>query len=135
MTRFLKSLTMERLLAVFAVAAVFAMAARAPLDTDMLWHLRAGQWMVEHRMLLRVDVFSWSRAGQPWINHSWLSQLIIYASYRLGGDLGLTFYTAVLAAAGMAFIYAASEGNAFCALWPSCWAARRLPCSGRHARR
>ncbi len=112
MARFFRSLTLSRLLAVLAVVAAFAMAARAPLDTDMLWHLRAGQWQVEHRMLLDEDVFSYSRSGEPWINHSWLSQIVLYGAYAALGDLGLMLYVAILAAVGMALIYAVCEGSA-----------------------
>lgn len=112
MKRLLRWLTLERLLAVLAVAAVFAMAARAPLDTDLLWHLRAGEWQVQHRALLRTDIFSWSRAGEAWINHSWLSQIVLYGAYAVLGDVGLTLYTALLAAAGMALVYRIGEGGA-----------------------
>lgn len=112
MMRFLRLLTLDRLLAVLTVAAVFAMAARAPLDTDTLWHLRAGEWQIEHRALLRTDLFSWSRVGEAWINHSWLSQIVLYGAYVALGDVGLALYTAVLAAAGMALVYRISEGSA-----------------------
>ena len=109
----LRSLTLSRLVMVVTIAAIFAMAARTPLDTDLLWHLRAGQWQVEHRAILTVDLFSHSRYGEAWVNHSWLSQIILYAAYALLGDLGLLLYTALLATAGMTLVYLMCEGNAF----------------------
>ena len=107
-----RQLTLSRLLVAITFIAVFAMATRAPLDTDMLWHLRAGEWQVANKALLRVDLFSYSRAGEPWINHSWLSQIIMYGFYRLLGDTGMALYTAILATAGMVFVYLTLEGNA-----------------------
>ena len=106
------SLTLSRVLAVLTIAAVFAMAMRAPLDTDTLWHLRAGEWQVEHRALLRVDLFSHTRYGEPWVNHSWLSQVALYGAYAALGDLGLALYTAILATVGMAFVYRMLDANA-----------------------
>jgi hypothetical protein len=109
--KLLRSLTLARLVVILTFVAVFVMAARAPLDTDMLWHLRAGEWQVTHHALLRMDEFSHTRAGLPWINHSWLSQIILYGAYALLGNLGLTLYTAVLATAGMFFVYRQMEGD------------------------
>lgn len=106
----MKSLTLPRLLTVIALLAVFAMAFRAPVDTDTYWHLRAGQWQVENRAILRVDLFSHTRAGAAWVNHSWLSQVILYAVYAGLGDVGLALYTALLAVAGMTFIYICTRG-------------------------
>ncbi|MBN1120387.1 MAG: hypothetical protein JXJ17_04875 [Anaerolineae bacterium] len=111
MRKALRWLTLDRLLVILAFLAVFAMAMRTPLDTDMLWHLRAGQWQVENRALLRVDLFSYSRAGTEWINHSWLSQVILYGLYAGLGNVGLAFYTALLATGGLAFVYRQCRGD------------------------
>ncbi|MBN1310564.1 MAG: hypothetical protein JXB30_04025 [Anaerolineae bacterium] len=111
MKRLLRLLTFPRLVVFLALAAVFVMAARAPLDTDTLWHLRAGQWQVEHRSLLQRDCFSHTRFDQPWINHSWLSQLIIYGAYALSGQVGLAVLTGILAVGAMALIYRLCEGD------------------------
>jgi hypothetical protein len=90
---------------------VFAMAFRTPLDADTYWHLRAGQWEVEHRAVLASDMFSFTRAGQPWLNVHWLAQIVLYAAFALFRDAGLGLFTAVLAAAGMALIYRACQGE------------------------
>src|SRR5688572_19235069 len=103
--KWLRALTLGRFVVLFTFIAVFVMAVRAPLDTDTLWHLRAGEWQVQNQSLLRVDLFSHTRAGEAWINHSWMSQFIIYGFYSALGDAGLALYTAILATAGMYFIY------------------------------
>jgi hypothetical protein len=97
---------------ILTFVAVFVIALRAPLDTDTFWHLRAGEWQVQHRSLLRVDLFSHTRTNEAWVNHSWLSQVILYGAYAAFGDAGLSFYTAILATTGMAFVYRQLDGDA-----------------------
>ena len=108
----LRWLTLPRLVAMIAVLGAFAIAFRAPVDTDMYWHLRAGQWQVDHRAVLTADVFSSTRAGQHWVDVHWLSQVALYGAYALAGNLGLSLFTAILASAGMLLIYLTCDGDA-----------------------
>ncbi len=111
MIKRLPSLTLSRLLMIIAILAVFVMAVRAPLDTDALWHLRAGEWQMQNRAFLRWDEFSNSRPGDVWKNHSWLAQVIMYLVYLPLGDAGLSLYMAVLAAGGLFFVYLLCDGD------------------------
>lgn len=101
----LSHLTLGRLAVALTFVVVFVIALRPPLDVDTYWHLRSGEWEVAHRAVLRADVFSFTRAGAPWINHSWLSQIVLYGLYAALGDFGLALFTAVFGTAGMALIY------------------------------
>jgi hypothetical protein len=85
---------------------VFAMAARTPLDSDMWWHLRAGQETWTTATPMTVDTFSHTRYGETWINHSWLSQVGMYLLFEHGSYLALTIAVAALAALSMALVYA-----------------------------
>lgn len=87
------------------------MAMQPPLDTDTYWHLAAGEWQVQNRAVLMQDVFSSTRFSEPWVNHSWLSQYLIYGAYAAAGDLGLALFTAVIAVVGMAFVWAQCEAD------------------------
>jgi hypothetical protein len=89
---------------------VFAMAARTPLDSDMWWHLRAGQQSWQTGRPVTVDTFSYTRYGETWINHSWLSQAGMYLVFSAWGYLGLGALVAILAAASMSLVYAQMEG-------------------------
>lgn len=106
-------LTPARLVVLLALAGIFAMAARPSVDTDTWWHLRSGAWMVEHRQILTHDEFSLTRQGQPWVNHSWLSQLPMYALWNAFGYAGLNLATALLVTAAFALVYLQCEGNAY----------------------
>jgi len=50
------------------------------LGSDLWWHVASGRWMLEHRAIPAVDPWSFTRAGQPWLHHEWLSDLI-YAAW------------------------------------------------------
>ncbi len=69
---------------------------------DLFWHLGAGRWIVEHGAIPRADPFSFTRQGQPWIDHAWLSQLIFHGLHRLGGWNALIIFKAVIA--GICFL-------------------------------
>jgi len=90
---------------------VFTMAARVPLDTDFWWHLRAGEesWLTLRPVL--VDHTSYTRFGEPWINHSWLGQVIIYNVYKITGNFGVAGLVAVIAAISMTLVYYQMRGS------------------------
>jgi hypothetical protein len=41
-------------------------------DGDTGWHLRAGEWMLANGRVPSVDIFSFTKAGQPWYAWEWL---------------------------------------------------------------
>jgi hypothetical protein len=92
---------------------VFIILARTPQDADMWWHLRAGQNMWQSKSILLTDTFSYTRAGQPWVNAFWVSEIVFYLSYKLGGFLALTCLVALVGALTFYFIYRRMEGNPF----------------------
>ena len=78
----------------------FAMAARNVADPDVWWHLKTGQYIAEHKSVPHTDPFSYTRAGQPWVTHEWLTELLLYQIERSTGWGGLILiFAAVLGAA------------------------------------
>lgn len=58
-------------------------------DPDIWWHLRdAGLQLANHTWLTH-DVFSYSAAGAPWMNHEWLAELPFYLGWHLLGPQGV----------------------------------------------
>lgn len=41
-------------------------------DGDTGWHLRTGEWILAHGRVPDRDIFSFTRAGQPWFAWEWL---------------------------------------------------------------
>ena len=58
-------------------------------DPDIWWHLRNAQYLFAHHQFPRQDMFSFTVAGYPWINHEWLSEIPYYLAYRAFGLVGL----------------------------------------------
>ena len=88
------------------------MALRTPLDTDMWWHLRAGEETWTNRQVYSVDTFSFTRSGQAWLNHSWLSQVLMFLLFQYGSYLALSLWVAISAVASMALMYFQMDGHA-----------------------
>jgi len=107
------NLQFDRLIFIVIISLVLIMAARVPLDSDLWWHLRAGEWTVQHATPMVRDYFSHTAAGNPWINHSWLAEVIFYLVYQAAGFWGIALSVCLLAAGSMIFVYRQMEGNAF----------------------
>ena len=65
-------------------------------DPDFWWHLRTGQLIAQNHIIPHQDPFSFTKLGGPWVAHEWLSELILYALFRLGGDGLLIFIFSLL---------------------------------------
>jgi len=107
------TLTTRRLVIAILFLALFAMAVRVAVDSDTFWHLRSGEWMLDNGRLLDFDVFSHTRLNQPWINHSWLSEIFLAVTYRVGGFSALNLVTAIIIWVTFLFVYLSGEGGPF----------------------
>ncbi|MGH2592595.1 MAG: hypothetical protein ACRDGG_03695, partial [Anaerolineae bacterium] len=108
-----KLLTLHRLVVAIAFISLFAMAVRTPVDTDMWWHLRSGQTILETRTLPLVDPFSHTKAGEPWINHSWLAQIALYGAYAIGSFPALAILVALFVLMAFIFVWKQMDGGPF----------------------
>lgn len=63
------------------------------IDPDIWWHLRTGQWIIEHGAFPRVDEFSSYGLGKPWVAYSWLFELVVYGLYKGFGLTGIILYS------------------------------------------
>jgi hypothetical protein len=91
--------TKQTFLAILFVG-LFAMAARNVTDPDLWWHLKTGQYISEHKSVPHTDPFSYTRAGEPWVAHEWLTDVLLYQLQRAAGWSGLILlFAAVLCVA------------------------------------
>jgi hypothetical protein len=109
----MRHLTLPRLVTLLTFIALFAMAVRTPVDTDMYWHLRTGQFTLETRTITAADPFSWTALGTPWVNVHWLSQVILYGVYALLGTPGLALLVAALVVLAFVFVWKQMESGPF----------------------
>jgi hypothetical protein len=54
-------------------------------DPDTFWHIRTGQWILDHWQFPTTDVFSYTAAGNRWISTEWLSEVIFAIAFKAGG--------------------------------------------------
>jgi hypothetical protein len=57
-------------------------------DAGTFWHIRTGEWMIDHLQILRTDPFSQSESN--WVPTQWLAEILMAYSYRIGGFATLT---------------------------------------------
>jgi hypothetical protein len=74
-------------------------------DPDYFWHLKTGEYIVGHAMLPAGDVFSFTRAGQPWVLHEWLFEVLLYSVSVAFGDTGVRALAAALIMAVLALSF------------------------------
>src|SRR5437870_10479669 len=77
------------MLTVLLVTLQFMMSHRNVADPDIWWHLRNAEYLFQHHQLPRFDMYSFTVAGHPWINHEWLSEVPYYLAWRVGGLAGI----------------------------------------------
>lgn len=99
------------LTALFGVTA-FAYCLNAFRESDAFYHLAAGRLIWETRAIPHSDPFSYIAQGAAWIPHEWLSELLAYGTYSLGGYWGVMLGVAALGLAsfGLAAYLARRNG-------------------------
>ena len=84
------------------------------LDLDIWWHLKVGDWIVEHHAVPHTGILSRTAAARPWVAYSWGYEVLLSFAYRWFGLAGIGVYGILLTLAVAYSIF---------------WMARRL--SGR----
>ena len=84
------------------------------LDLDIWWHLKVGDWIVEHLAVPHTGILSRTAADRPWVAYSWGYEVLLSRAYQWFGLVGIGVYGVLLTLAVAYSIY---------------WMARRL--SGR----
>ena len=75
-------------------------------DGDACMHWRVGEHMLQTGQIIRADVFSHTRYGQPIISKEWLGEIILALAARgLGGYFGLCVVTALVIATAFALLH------------------------------
>ena len=114
-----RSLTISQVWLVLAVALPVLGALLASLPAvDLGYHLRAGSELLDSGRIPLTDTYTFTRAGEPWLNQQWGAQAILALVHRaLGWD-------------GLAVLRAALVGLVFGLVL---WACRRAGATDRQA--
>ncbi len=74
-------------------------------DSDTGWHIRTGEWILENLRVPRADMFSFTRAGEPWFAWEWLSDVLIALAHKLGGLGGVVLLSLLILGATSLCVY------------------------------
>lgn len=102
-----------RLAPLLVLAALLAFFSTARIrDPDIWLYLESGEYFLQRGEILKTDVFSYTRPGHPWINHSWLSQVVYAVLFRAGSAAGLYLARYLLLGGAFWLVYRAARLNA-----------------------
>jgi hypothetical protein len=65
-------------------------------DGDTGWHIRAGDWILDHHRLPVSDFFSFTKSGQPWFAWEWLWEVSFAWVHRQTGIAGVILGSVVV---------------------------------------
>jgi len=74
-------------------------------DADTYWHISTGANIWRTGQLPRVDDYSFTMSGSPWIAKEWLSQLVFYFAYRFGGWTAVSLTAIVVASTSYVVLF------------------------------
>ena len=57
-------------------------------DPDTFWQITIGNWIIQHHAVPRVDTYSLTMQGAPWISTQWLAQVLYAFVYDRAGWAG-----------------------------------------------
>jgi len=69
------------------------------MDGDTGWHIRVGEYILDHRAVPTHDLFSFSKPGAPWFAWEWLTDVLYAALFRLAGLKAIVLWAGVVIAA------------------------------------
>jgi hypothetical protein len=75
------------------------------LSPDVYWHVATGQRIWETASLPRVDEFSHTFQGHPWIAENWLAELMLFGAYSLEGWRGVDLLAVCTIAISYALLF------------------------------
>ncbi len=78
-------------------------------DPDLWGHVRFGQDVLAQRRLIFYDQYSYSAPGHLWLNHEWLTEVLMGAIYNAFGTVGLNLMKFACSAATIIFLALAME--------------------------
>jgi hypothetical protein len=108
----LRELSRLSLLRVFALAGLLAAAGGrcmqlkyCVLDLDIWWHLKVGDWILQHRGFPHTGIFSRTAADRPWVAYSWAYEVLLSLAYKFFGLVGIGLFGVLLTVAVAYAVY------------------------------
>lgn len=68
-------------------------------DLDIWWHLKVGDWIVEHWAVPHNGIFSRTAAERPWVAYSWGYEVLLSRAYQWFSLMGLGLFGVLITVA------------------------------------
>ena len=94
----------NRFFLIFSSVFIFLLFFLSPLDPDLGWHLRYGEYFAKTLHFLQTNTLTYYLPGYFWQNSYSLYQIIVYFIYKSFGLLGLNFAFSSLMTAAYYFL-------------------------------
>jgi tetratricopeptide (TPR) repeat protein len=112
---------LDVLLLVLLALTAFLLGCYEMWDADIWWHLRGGEWILEHGRVPHFDPFTFGSADRPWVDVHWSYQIVLALAYRAGGVGALVLLGATLGCAAFLAVLSTYRRG-----WPAtvvvlCW--------------
>jgi hypothetical protein len=74
-------------------------------DDDTYRHILTGETILKTWQIPFQDSYSYTAAGQPWIAHEWLAEVVFALFHKIGGLNGVVFLSTTLVSLTFYFLY------------------------------
>src|SRR5437879_6442177 len=65
-------------------------------DGDTGWHIRTGDYILEHRAVPHKDIFTFTRPDEPWFAWEWLTDVLFASLHRIWGVKSIALLAALV---------------------------------------
>jgi hypothetical protein len=65
-------------------------------DGDTGWQIRTGDWILQHRAVPTIDLFSFSKPHDPWYAWEWGADILLSLAHQVAGLPGVAFGAVIL---------------------------------------
>jgi tetratricopeptide (TPR) repeat protein len=112
---------LDGLLLLLLVAIVFLLGCYEMGDSDIWWHLRGGQWILENGRVPHLDPFTFGSADKLWVDIHWSYEVILSLAYGAGGVAALVLLGATAGAGAFVAVLTARRREWPVAAVALCW--------------
>src|SRR6266540_2729472 len=74
-------------------------------DGDTGWHIRTGEWILAHHQVPLADIFSFTKAGQPWYAWEWLWDVLFAVLHDRWGMAAVVLASTVVLCVTFALLF------------------------------
>lgn len=78
-------ISLPKLFFILVLISCFIFFIRPIGDPDFWWHIKTGELILKTHTIPNADQYSFTATGTPWVAHEWLSEVILFSTYRVGG--------------------------------------------------